>query len=469
MYDRFAPISHLKDKLLKISESGLGIITIIGRNNSGKTALIEYWYTNIFHKNRLFFPVHQGTVDTQMNSIINEGYSKQFKEQRQRIDSDRHAQKDLVNYNGPFGVPIQPSEYDDLDDDCKKRVRDFILDAFNLELEIKAEDVTKFGPRDQSLLFSGVSLRNLGTGIANAFLIATALFHPNYKYIFLDEPERGLETLALRKLFELIKSQSLKKFIVISSHSQIFLKYQNGIKNFELKRSIEGKSDLCLLEKEHFPKVIYRSIGCRPSELGFPDWIVVVEGITDKIFLSRCYELMYPDQKLKISFEPAHSDSKVPISGKIIQQIFEIFHPLGNQNIVSLLLDGTKDKANNGRKKLKEEANKLNLGIKTLGKNAIEYYYPNKRLSELLDCEICQVEKKLEDILSNKDSKALELLNENLELNTNVKTSWKKKLVQNIISNLTKEDIHEEIKKFIEDYYEHADSFWESITTDDLS
>lgn len=125
----------------------------------------------------------------------------------------------------------------------------------------------------------------IGGGHQERFALQTYLMEEG-KIYGLEEPELHQHPLSARKLAEYLKRESKTKQIFLTTHSTIFAEKQNVDNNWIV--AIEGIETYFHRIKEL--REILDNMGASPSDSFFPDKIVLVEGKSDKIFLSKVSE-----------------------------------------------------------------------------------------------------------------------------------------------------------------------------------
>jgi hypothetical protein len=114
----------------------------------------------------------------------------------------------------------------------------------------------------------------------------------------IDEPEIGIEPQVQRQLAQLIWSVSRgelglrRKRIYLATHSHLFLDRVEPSNNYVVTKDADGWAQIRrLVTEEELPAVAYTLLGNSPTDLFFPDNILVVEGPSDQTFWRRALQL----------------------------------------------------------------------------------------------------------------------------------------------------------------------------------
>lgn len=89
-----------------------------------------------------------------------------------------------------------------------------------------------------------ISVSDMGEGVANIVGLLTYLFTENNKLFLIEELENDIHPKALKKLLDLIIEKSKSNQFVISTHSNIVLRYLGSLENskiFHIEQSLEGE------------------------------------------------------------------------------------------------------------------------------------------------------------------------------------------------------------------------------------
>jgi len=226
----------------------------------------------------------------------------------------------------------------------------------------------------------------------------------------IDEAELHLHPKAQRDLAETLQKIGIGgDQVVLTTHSFILAQKRKGQKVNAIEKNNSGTS-LCTGSK----KEVIELLGVMPSDVDLPDNIVIVEGLSDKIFLDKILQLLGLGQ---IAVHYAEGDAKVIGAGEALNQMFKTiaYSPIYRDR-VCVIVDHQDPKRNHALEFEKCFCSHDEPGLKRvleLDEPAIEYCYPRsvmKRLygdSGLTDDSLKSVvEAFLGNVASSHDSRA---------------------------------------------------------------
>lgn len=377
------------------------LVIIVGKNNSGKSRLLKKW-SSFFAEKSDYIPPNRFNVADRVSADI---------------DTDRENERQRRTYTFYYGNPSQKvSEYpqpdtflelialDDIDKESLKKWHNNYFDT----LEIKKKSPTN-SDSNTVILIGNKEARTAGSGSRSVLGLLSRLFDPKLDYIFIDEPEIGLEPRVQKILFELIKKFSKgednlkKKKIVLATHSNLFLDKEDIKNNWRMEKSEDENVILTQVNTEaELLSTSFNLLGASPADLFFPNNILIVEGLSDQKFISKILELKYPKSKISVHF----SDGITKISYAIpaIDQMLKslTYLSLYKDKICVLIdQDGIPPVLSNWRSYLGDTNNDR---IVELGKNGIEYFYPRTILSFLTGVQESELDTTIQLYLENEKS-----------------------------------------------------------------
>jgi len=280
----------------------------------------------------------------------------------------------------------------------------------------------------------------LGGGQQEIFALMWHLLDEGFIY-GIEEPENHLHPEYLRKLFRFLKEISDKRQIIISTHSPILVD-KTIIKNNWLVKLEDGETKVQRIEKKEDLKLILAELGLVPSDIYLKDFVLFVEGGTEK-------EAIVPILAEKLGFkELIDRVAVISIGGEGQLKNYLKIWKEELQNIIpieyTILLDShSKHLILNLIKDLKIDAKKFII----LEKGSIEDYYPIelvvKALRDLFDIEV-----KPEDIDQQKPrDKEIERI---LKEHDKIRSRWKIEVGEYVTSRLSEDQIPKEIRSVFE-------------------
>jgi Predicted ATP-dependent endonuclease of the OLD family len=258
--------------------------------------------------------------------------------------------------------------------------------------------------------------------------------------IGLEEPEIHLHPKIARQLFYSLKKMSSQKQIFIATHSTVFVDSDNLSNTWIVKREQKETIVNQIHEKTELKDVL-TELGIKPSDIFFSNYIIFVEGQTEKVILPILAE------KLSIDFKSSGAGI-ISINGKSSGRYrLHVWNDAAKDAQIPyfLILDKVSE---HEVKQLKGEL-KRNKNLFILSKPAIEDYYPLEYIVKALDVEYkikLPLEEAKEKFVSPRDKSIEKYLVEKVK----DPIGWKIRLGENIAKSITSDEIDDELKSVIE-------------------
>jgi len=244
---------------------------------------------------------------------------------------------------------------------------------------------------------------NQGTGSRAVFALLVKLFDPRIKAICIDEPEISVEPKTQKKLFYLIKAISLgiedlpQKKIFVATHSHLFMDKENPSNIYKVYK-IGNKTEILQVGSEkELSEIVFDLLGNSPGDLFFPSNIIVVEGESDFIFLSKIISLFSDSLKRRgLRIHYADGDSKVLGAAQSIDQMLKsVSYTPVYRDKLCVLFD--KQDTNQYISGVKNFLGDTQVGrVKELSKNGIEYFYPKSVVCEITTVNEAVIESEIQ-------------------------------------------------------------------------
>lgn len=346
------------------------LVILTGQNNSGKSAILQYLNMRSSFKDEADY-ISPRRFDSSNELSISTNQDEELK-------NEKNARKNYNSKAAEFQAPDPAREFMGLDDEHRSQAVAWHNKYFG---KLKFE---KTNPKNQysppKITIDERLITEQGSGSRAVLVILSRIFDPKIKTLLIDEPEIGVEPRVQKHIFTLLKKVAQgadglpKKRIYLATHSHLFLDKEEHTNNFIVSKDSNGNAQVRqVVSKEELHDLVFRLLGNSPDDLFFPKNIVVVEGVSDSIFLTKVLELRGCHG---ISVHFADGETKVMDAVEGIDQMLKstVYAPLYRKRLCILVDKQVKQgRVDNWKKFLIEEPEKR---ILVLPKGGIEYYYP---------------------------------------------------------------------------------------------
>ena len=212
--------------------------------------------------------------------------------------------------------------------------------------------------------------------------------------ILIDEPEIGLspniQAILARFLYDPEYRQRYfphLRQLYIATHSHLFLDRSIFSNNFVVTKAgpvISAKSVQSIGEFHHLQ---FNMLGNDLESIFLPSSIVIVEGDSDVVFLSKVVQIYIPNRKVAIV--RAGGDGEVQNKLNVIKEAFGDLEASPYRNRLFVVLD---EKYSVRLERIeKQGVPKQNIIV--WSKNGIEYYYPPEFVAQAFRCDVAELNK----------------------------------------------------------------------------
>ncbi|MEM0174116.1 MAG: AAA family ATPase [Sulfolobaceae archaeon] len=296
-------------------------------------------------------------------------------------------------------------------------------------------------PTELLVVENGIRLpvQFLGGGEQEVFALMWYLLDRDFIY-GIEEPENHFHPEYLRKLFSFFKEISKERQIILSTHSPLLVDKIN-IENNWVVRLKERRTEVQRLKERKDLKLVLAELGLVPSDIYLKDFILFVEGGTEK-------EAVIPILGERLGFKDlVDRMAIISIGGEgQLKNYLRIWVELLNIVPVEylILLDKHSERLIPSLiRELKIDIEKFSI----LENGSIEDYYPVNLVTKALK-ELFSIEVKEEDIDPSKPrDKEIEQI---LQKHNKIRSRWKIDIGEYIASELPQEQIPKEIKAAFE-------------------
>jgi len=156
------------------------------------------------------------------------------------------------------------------------------------------------------------TIERLGLGFQHLFILLLYYFHPRYNIILIDEPEIHLHPQMIKRLFDLFEENISEKQIFLTTHSTLFVQPELLSRVY---RTVQDKEQGTHFHSLAGAKVdtnrLEQELNADNCEMFFADRVLLVEGISDRIFMRSLLQTFYRNTQLDIKVIPVHGKENV--------------------------------------------------------------------------------------------------------------------------------------------------------------
>ncbi len=290
-------INHYKSIKSPISLEDLsGFYVLVGPNNAGKTNVLDaihLFFEKNLEKERFF------DKDTDMEMIVKENGKNHkivCREGKFAFPSEVSLGKHFVRINEKIDYRKVIRDLEILKSDHPGAYR-----AFSSVLEKNFKDIEM----NEELFLLNVYADNkprpvqrMGEGFKRLFVILFYIFHPEYKIILIDEPEVHLHPSVIRKFLYILEEKQNEKQVFLTTHHPTFVQANYLPYVWRVTRDTSGNTTLHTFRKKDVDlNRFVQEINDDNSGMLFSDKVLLVEGISDRIFMREIINRFYKKEK----------------------------------------------------------------------------------------------------------------------------------------------------------------------------
>lgn len=278
-------------------QRGRGITVFTGRNNSGKSAYLKKMSVDrskLYIGVNRFYSFHHLPLYQKNDLELDNWFSSMS---MQSVQPYTNFEGSFFNFNTAITR---------LTDSRRATLFEVFEEIFGQRADVQSEAPENvFSNRFVAIDGESLSVTSSGTRL---FLgILAALMDERFSVVAIDEPELGLSPVLQAKLAKVIVGKDGAErllphnpHIVISTHSHNFLDKINPTNNLVVNR----RGNLITAERcsglRELNEIQFRLLGNDLGSLFLPDAVLLVEGDTDKLYMSRVLELLLPNYRFVI-------------------------------------------------------------------------------------------------------------------------------------------------------------------------
>jgi len=140
----------------------------------------------------------------------------------------------------------------------------------------------------------------MGSGFQRLFIVLFYIFHPNFDLILIDEPEMHLHPSILRRFLKILKNKDLKNQVFLTTHHPAFVQPDSLEHLWRVTRNPGSSTHIYNLANAnlHFSHSrLVQELNADNSEMFLADKVILVEGVSDWIFLRTLLDRFYQGEK----------------------------------------------------------------------------------------------------------------------------------------------------------------------------
>ncbi len=290
-------INHYKSIKSPINLNNLSHFHIlVGPNNAGKTNIIDainLLLDEDLNRERFYdknadieITIQKGNnkhVLKCVNGKINSKTAKEIKNSFIRISDD--IDYNLLKSNFKIFRKKYLPEYEMFSRTLRKYFKDVEINENLFFQSIHADNKIR-------------SMKRMGEGFKRLFVILFYIFHPQYKIILIDEPETHLHPSIIKKFIHILEKKYSEHQVFLTTHHRSFIhaKYLPHI--WRIIRDKKRHTSVHGFGKNNIDtNRLIQEINDDNSEMLFADKVLLVEGISDKIFMQEMINRFYKKDK----------------------------------------------------------------------------------------------------------------------------------------------------------------------------
>ncbi len=142
------------------------------------------------------------------------------------------------------------------------------------------------------------SEKRMGEGFKRLFVILFYIFHPDYDIILIDEPEIHLHPSIIRKFLYILDEKKCKKQIFFTTHHPSFVQARYLKNTWRISRNERGSTCVHRMSPNDIDtKRFIQEINDDNSAMLFSEKVLLVEGVSDRIFMREMINKFYRKNK----------------------------------------------------------------------------------------------------------------------------------------------------------------------------
>ncbi len=269
---------------------------LVGPNNAGKTNILDaihLFFNEDLERERFF----DKDADMQITiALDNKKHTVSYKNGVLQNPSGIDIKKHFIRVNEKIDYFLVVDNLKIFKEKYPQEYQDFtnVLEKYFKGIEINEELFLHNIYSDQKKR----SVKRMGEGFKRLFVILFYIFHPQYKIILIDEPEIHLHPSIIKRFLHVLKSNNLNNQIFFTTHHPSFVQAKYLPHVWRITRNERESTTLYGFRKKDIDlNRFVQEINDDNSGMLFADKVLLVEGISDSIFMREMLDRFYEKEK----------------------------------------------------------------------------------------------------------------------------------------------------------------------------
>ncbi len=148
------------------------------------------------------------------------------------------------------------------------------------------------------------SIKRMGEGFKRLFVILFYIFHPQYKIILIDEPESHLHPSIIKKFLHILDTENHGNQVFLTTHHPSFIQAKHLPRTWRVARNERNNTSVYGFPEQNIDiQRFIQEINDDNSSMLFSDKVLLVEGVSDHIFMREMINKFYEkDKDIKVVY-----------------------------------------------------------------------------------------------------------------------------------------------------------------------
>ncbi len=275
---------------------------LVGPNNAGKTNILDainLFFEEDVEEERFF----DKDTNVEMKIFIDgRRCNVRYKDGRVEGDVRLFEKRGFIRINDKIDYKTVAKEIENFKRDHPESYSYFsaTLERYFKEIEIN-EDLFMFSIYADNKIRS---MKRIGDGFKRLFVVLYYIFHPEYNIILIDEPEIHLHPSIIKKFLWILEENSCSNQIFFTTHHPTFVQAKNLPNIWRITRDNDNSTAVYgFYKKDVDISRFVQEINDENSGMLFADKVLLVEGVSDAIFMREMINRFYKkDKDIKVIY-----------------------------------------------------------------------------------------------------------------------------------------------------------------------